>query len=343
MLRSGMNFRKWIMGRIVVPVLRHLPVKHATNFVESIGHFEYYAVPGLKRQTQQAVALANSRLNQAWDVPSLSRVISGRLTRWRLRDVLLDAIRAEDALATFDVVGREHMEAARAEGRGVILLSNHFGSHVLPGHWMLRQGIDFRFLTERPRCLGKKLAAYFKSTGPLGQQELFISRKKHGNDGVASIFRSIRSLKAGHMLLIACDVRWADNQSVAARFLGETWKFTPMWALLAQRSGAPVLPCYCTMLPDGRHRLEFGPVVHVSQTDNLTEVVQQALSQVERRVLQDPSNSNEYFFWVLDDRPATLALKLVAEEAIGAEKTSIPSPHFDITADVAAHTDVSSN
>ena len=331
------------MGRIVVPVLRHLPVKHATNFVEAIGHFEYHAVPGLKHQTLNAVAQANSRLNQAWDVPALARTISGRLTRWRLRDVLLDSINSEDALNTFEVVGREHLDAARAEGRGVILLSNHFGSHVLPGHWMLRQGIDFRFLTERPRCLGKQLAAYFKSTGPLGQQELFISRKKKGNDGVSSIFRSLRSLKAGHLLLIACDVRWADNQSVVARFLGERWKFTPIWAMLAQRSAAPVLPCYCTMLPNGRHRLEFGPVVHVSPQDDLTEVVQNALDQVEMRVLQDPTNSNEYFFWALDDRPSTLALKLTDEAATATDNSAIPSPHFGITADAPARSFANQN
>jgi len=326
------------MGRLFVPVLRHLPVKHATNFVEGIGRFEYRCLPKLRQETVQAVAQANARLGENWDVPRLARTISGRLTRWRLRDVLLDAISADEALATFDVVGREHMEAARAEGRGVVLLSNHFGSHVLPGHWMLREGIEFRFLTERPRCLGKKLAAYFKSTGPLGQQELFISRKKHGNDGVSSIFRSIRSLKAGHLLLIACDVRWADNQSVAARFLGETWKFTPIWAILAQRSGAPVLPCYCTMQPDGRHRLEFGPVVHVSPKDDLTAVVQQALDQVELRVRQDPANSNEYFFWALDNRPDTLALKVLDTPTVAAESPAIPSPHFGLTADTPAGT-----
>lgn len=348
MRRSGMNLRKWIMRRIAVPVLRHLPMASATTFVEGIGCWEFDRIPELRDQILKSVDFAKKRMQADWNVEELSRTISGRLTRWRLRDVLLDGPDKARALNTFDVIGREHLEVAQAEGKGVILLANHFGSHVLPGHWMLREGIDFRFLTERPRHVSKSLDHYFQSSGPLGQTELFISRVKSGNDGVSSIFRSLRILKAGHVLLIASDVRWADNQSVVAEFLGDRWKFTPIWAILAQRCGAPVLPCYCTMLPDGRHRLEFEAPYHVAPGANLQETVQAALKRLEAKVIEDPTNANDYFFWALDRQPATLALKCNDAEIVGSldSKNTVltyAGPHVGTSAALKSRTESTTN
>lgn len=336
------------MRRIAVPVLRHLPMASAVNFVEGIGRWEFDRIPELREQIIKSVDFAKSRLQVDWNVEELSRMISGRLTRWRLRDVLLDGSDKDRALNTFDVIGREHMDAALGQGKGVILLANHFGSHVLPGHWMLREGIDFRFLTERPRHVSKSLDQYFQSTGPLGQTELFISRVKSGNDGVSSIFRSLRILKAGNVLLIASDVRWGDNQSVVAEFLGDRWKFTPIWAILAQRSGAPVLPCYCTMLPDGRHRLEFEAPYHVAPGASLQETVQAALKRLETKVLEDPTNANDYFFWALDHQPATLVLKCTDAENAGFPESknaaqAYAGPHVGTTSALKNRSDYTVN
>ena len=338
MRRSGMNFRKWIMGRIVVPVLRCLPIGKATNFVEGVGRVEYDRVPDLRKELQAAVSSAKTFLGADWDVNSVARELSGRHTRWNLRDLLVDGPSVSRALDTFDIVGQEHFDAAMAEGKGIILLSNHFGAHVLPGHWMLRKGIDFRFLTERPRHLSKSLLKYFESTGPLGQKELFISRKKSGNDGVSAIFRSLRCLKSKYVVLVASDVRWNDNQSVVGRFMGELWKFTPIWAVLAQRSGAPVLPCYCSMMPNGRHKLEFGPVQHIQAGESLQSLVQEALDRVELKVKQDPLNSNDYFLWATDTSRASLDVKVLevdqpASEISLSQAHGLKAPHFGVTSE----------
>jgi len=333
MRRSGMNLRKWLMNTFAVPVLRRMPIDRATNFVEGIGRWEYDRVPELRRQLDQAVGEAAARMGAGWDLSTTARNLSGRLTRWRLRDVLLDGPDAGRALNAFEVVGGQHLDQALAEQRGVILLSNHFGGHILPAHWMLRKNLDFRFLTERPRHLSKSLETYFSSTGPMGQQEMFVSRKKKGNDGVASIIRSLRVLKSRYVILVASDVRWLDNQSVTAEFLGERWKFTPIWAILAQRSGAPVVSVYCSMLPGGQHRLEFAEPRHIAQGEDISACVQQELRRIESKVLEDPENANDYFFWALDQSPAAAELRVTTQPNDASK--SIPSPHFGIESHAA--------
>lgn len=332
MRRHGMNFRKWVMNRFVIPYLRRLPVERAHLLSERIGQVEFRLSPMYRNALLKFVEVGKVRLNTDWDVPSTAQQLAGRLTRWRIRDILLDGLDDQAALAAFDVIGRENLDDAIAQGKGVVLVSNHFGGHILPAHWMLRSGIDFRFLTERPRHISKALSDYFQSEGPTGQKELFISRKNVGNEGVSSLFRSIRCLKSKLVLLVACDVRWDDNQSVVGQFMGLNWKFTPIWAILSQRSGAPVVPVFCSMLPNGRLLLEFCPSEQISTSANLTEVVQRALDRVEARVKADPGNSNDYFFWSIEDSvsqnsPHAEAASKTASGPVSSTGVT-PQPHF---------------
>ncbi|MFM1801360.1 MAG: hypothetical protein RJA81_712, partial [Planctomycetota bacterium] len=189
-------------------------------------------------------------------------------------------------------------------------------------------------LTERPRHISQVLNRYFQAEGPNPQREIFISRKNSGNEGVTQLFRSIRCLKSRLVLLVACDVRWDDNQSVTASFLGNRWKFTPIWAILAQRSGAPVVPVICSMMDNGRHLLEFFPPEHVAQESNLSVLVQDSLDRIEQRVKFDPCNSNDYFFWALDESQESSLLRATSAHhqdnpSKSQNSPSVTQPHFD--------------
>lgn len=334
MRRHGMNFRKWIMKRFVIPVLRQLPLDKAHSASERIGHIEFRLLPSYRNHLIAAVRQARLYFDAQWDDRDTARNLAGRLTRWRIRDILLDDDDTKAVLSSFEVRGRENLDEALALNKGVVLVSNHFGGHILPAHWMLRSGIDFRFLTERPRHISQFLNRYFQADGPNPQREIFISRKNSGNEGVTQLFRSIRCLKSRLVLLVACDVRWDDNQSVAASFLGNRWKFTPIWAILAQRSGAPVVPVICSMMDDGRHLLEFFPPEHVAPESDLSVLVQDSLDRIEQRVKCDPCNSNDYFFWGLDESQESLLLRATSpdNQEIQPNQQSSPSltqPHFN--------------
>lgn len=337
MRRHGMNLRKWVMKSFMMPCLRRLPTNRSFLLSERIGRVESSLLPGYRKDLRRVVSEANRHFGTDWDIAETARQLAGRLTRWRTRDILLDNLDRESALASFVVTGREHLDQALAQGKGVVLLSNHFGSHMLPAHWMLRSGVEFRFLTERPRHISKLLAKYFQSEGPTGQKELFISRKKAGNQGVSSLIRSIRCLKANHVLLVACDVRWDDNQSVVGRFMGIHWKFTPIWAILSMRSGAPVVPVFCSMMPDGRHHLEFLPPESIPADANLTELVQASLERVEARVKTDPGNSNDYFFWKFDRSELSASMRVDLQDSTLTDSKNAPNtpppPHFHQTVD----------
>jgi KDO2-lipid IV(A) lauroyltransferase len=203
------------------------------------------------------------------------------------------------------VSGREHLDEALEEGKGVILLANHFGSHVVISHWMFRQGYPLRWFGEQPRNVSTYLKEKLRSDGPLGQDGLFVSRRTPMSEAAGLIVRLARILSAGMIVKIACDVRWRGGKVASGSFLGWTETFTTAWVQLAARTGAAVVPVYCRLDEQGIYHLTFHPAHHVppeaARPGGDAPWLQGALDDLEEEVRRHPEQSNDYFFWTADD------------------------------------------
>jgi len=300
MERRMLNVRKHLL-RTIIPLLRRLPLPLASRIVAGIGRSEYRMAPKLRVAFQEAVERASEQLGCDWDIETVSLDLAGNQVWWRTRDLLLDGVPDHRADPMFLVTGREHLDSALAEGRGVIMLTSHFGGHLLPAHWLARLGYTLRFFMERPRHVSRFLEKQFEGEGPLAQDKLFISRKGDATGSAGSILRASRALSAGMILYLAGDVRWTGAHTQPGRFLGRQFQFSATWVNLAAMTGAPVVPTFCHMEPRGRYLIQFHPAYQIpKETIHAGESglwVQKFLELLEEEVRLDPSNSNEYFFW----------------------------------------------
>ena len=290
-----------VVLQTVLPVLRRLPYRLSIRLLGIMGRLDLLVVPHQTRLYEQAVSGAARRLGCDWNVRAVSRALARQTYRWRTRDLLLD--RRSDAWVEplFHVSGRDKLDAAQARGKGVILLANHFGSHVLMTHWLFRQGYPLRWFGEKPRNVSDYLIDKFGTDGPLGQAGLFVSRKAVTAEGASTIYHAARVLNAGLILKIACDVRWHDAKAVSAPFLGRTETFSTTWVTLAAMTGAAVVPTYCRMDERGTFHLEFhDPLVLPSDArrpGRALEWVSRVLEELEAQVRRFPEQSYVYFFW----------------------------------------------
>jgi phosphatidylinositol dimannoside acyltransferase len=300
MERRGLNIRKVLLG-IVLPVLRRLPPRVASGVVAGIGRTEYSLLKGLRHRVDQAVLQGSHHFGRSWNVAEVGKELAGNQIRWRTRDRLLDGLSDERVAPLFSIGGRHRLDAAIAENRGVILLCNHFGSHMMPAHWLMREGYPLRLFMERPRHISKFLASHFDTDGPTGQRKLFISRKATPTEGASSIIRAARVLKAGMVLMIAGDVRWSGPQTSSALFLGRVYTFSNTWVKLAAMTGASIVPVFCRIDDTGAYQLEFEEPYKIpnggSDPEEAAGWVQAFLKTIETQVERYPANSNEYFFW----------------------------------------------
>lgn len=300
MERRWLNARKIFLRR-TLPLFRLFPLTTATRLLSGVGRLEYRIQNRLRDSFDLAVARSRAALGCSWDIQETSRELAGNQILWRARDLLLDGASDERVRDAFEVSGREHLDAALAQGKGCLVLASHFGAHMLPAHWMYRENYPLRLYMERPRSISKFMSRHFRDDGPLSQDKLFISRKSAPADSASSILRASRALKSGMILFLAGDVRWDGKLTAPATFLGERYQFSATWVVLAASSDAPVVVAFCQMKPDGRYHLEFQPAFKVPKTDGSPEGmerwVQHYLGILEEQVRRHPENSNDYFFW----------------------------------------------
>lgn len=287
--------------RIILPALRLLPPRRSSPLVSAFGPIEYALNGGLRARYHAGLRRAADHFRADWDVPALARDLSKNLALWMTRDLLLDGWDDAAVEPLFTIHGRDHLDAALERKKGAVLLFSHFGAHVHSTHWLMRHGYTVRWFTERSRSISSLLLRDFGTTGPTGQAKMFISRKSGPSEAAASLLRAARALEAGLIVKVAGDVRWAGSRTTTGTFLGRRYHFTTPWITLAALTGAPVVPVFCVMRPDGTCAITFEPPYLVPswarEEGKAGPWVQAHLDRLEDWVRRHPDNSNDYFFW----------------------------------------------
>jgi KDO2-lipid IV(A) lauroyltransferase len=201
-----------------------------------------------------------------------ARAIS--LACWRhFGRILLDTLAFErfSAASVGPIVeyeGLEHLRRAYATGRGAICFSAHFGHWELSG---LMQG-----------HLGMKLALVAR---PLDNPRLEeILRRLRGSSGNQVVHRRnalkvmLAALRRGDGVAILID-QDARDAGVFVPFFGRPASTTPVLALLALRTGAPLIPSFSIPLPGGRYRIVYEAPIAVAATGDRDADVQRITAE----------------------------------------------------------------
>jgi KDO2-lipid IV(A) lauroyltransferase len=149
-----------------------------------------------------------------------------------------------------DVEGLEHIDAALAQGRGVLLATAHMGGWTLLPRYLQERGHATASLLRLPSnpVAGAAEAAALQRMG-----HTFFNTPLSREDAHACL----KLLRGNGMLFIVADRRSKDVQ---VDFLGQ-----PAWcatgtASLHLRTGAAIVPCYAVRVGD-RHRLVYQPAL----------------------------------------------------------------------------------
>ena len=205
---------------------------------------------------RRAVALGNLRRSFGADRPASEiRRLARRsfqhlgmnvveICRYALRptEVMLSRVRLE---------GREHLEAAAAQGRGVLVLTAHYGNWELLAAAHGLSGLPLSIVV-RPldHPLLDELADRFRRRSGA---ELIVKRQ--------AVRDVLGALRRRRMVGILLDQNATRAEGVFVPFFGAPASTSKGLALLALRTGAPVVPIFLRREPGGRHCVDVGPAL----------------------------------------------------------------------------------
>lgn len=181
------------------------------------------------------------------------------------------------------IVGLEHLEAAQARGKGVILLSAHFTTLELGGR-LLSMHAPFHVL-------------YRPHKNPLFEAVMRRSRERRFDKAIArdDMRGLLASLKSGMPVWYAPDQNHGGSQSVFAPFFGVQASTLGTPSRIARISGAAVVPFYPSRLPgDNGYQLTLYPAIEDFPSDDPVQDATRLNALLEDAVRERP----EQYLWV---------------------------------------------
>lgn len=270
-------------ARGAMAVVSALPERFALAFGAALGR-----AAGVALRRRRRISLANLRVVfPELDAAARARIFRDsmvELGRCAVEWARLPQLSPEVLRQRVEIVGLEHLRAALAKGRGAFAVSAHYGSWELLPAVMHAAAPDTRVVV-----VGRRLrnAALYRL--------IAARREQGGGELLSQDARAIlRALRDGRTVGVLLDQYTTQRRGgVLAPFLGARAWTNPGPALLALRTGAPLVPAHVHRIGPDRHRLVFDPEIPVPSSGDrpadVTEAVARTNEALSRVIRADPA------------------------------------------------------
>jgi len=307
LLRGAESVAYWL---VVAPLAARLPARLAYRVARWRGDWSYRYRAAKRSDIVRNVRQVLGDEVSTDEAQRLAREFF-RMRSCEVIDVMLLRSQARPLRKLVEIRGREHLDAALAEGKGVILCSAHFGSYNSGFSLLHASGFP---LTTTGRSVSTQPGMSSAERRLL--QFAYSRRVQRHRQRPAIEFRPGRvqaaaqiavALRANEVVTFSSDAPplEADQaRAVDVTFLGRQARLLPGVVTLAQLTGAPVLMVFTHRQADYRHQvLDISPPVPVD--GDTTAAFARCVAAMDDAVRTNPAH---WVYWANPDDLATLGL-----------------------------------
>jgi len=164
-----------------------------------------------------------------------------------------------------EITGKANLDNALSRGKGVILVSAHFG--------------NFPLILAKLSLEGYKVAGIMRYMRDERAEKIFAEKRRrigiktiYSQPRKACVEDSIRALRNNELLFIPLDQNFGTG-GIFVNFFGQKAATATGPVILAQRTQAAILPCFIVRNHDDTHRIIFEPPLELQNGESDKETI----------------------------------------------------------------------
>lgn len=228
------------------------------------------------RNLQRAFPLRPPR-----ELRRIARGVFGHFGRLLMEVLRFSSLSAEQKRSLIEFEGDERVRHALAQGRGVLLVTGHFGFWELQG---MAHGLALPPINVVARRLDNP-----------GLNDLLERVRQHTGNTViyrsGGLRRIMRALHSNQTVAVLIDQHMGSADAVMVDFFDRPAATTSAVAALALRTGAAVIPAFSLPIANGRYRFIYEhavPLPDADSPDPIRELTQRCTDVLEMYVRRYP-------------------------------------------------------
>lgn len=269
------------LGISALRLANRLPLPVQLTLGRWLGTLLYLCLPARRHVVKVNVALCFPELNPAEQRHLIREIFRNNgigifetaMAWWTPSEVFHDRVIFK---------GREHLDRALEQNKGVILLGAHFSTLDLGGLlFSMFYPVD---------------AMYRRHNNPLMEKIIKRGRSRYFGQSIerSDIRSVIRALRKNHIIWYAPDQDFGIKQSVYAPFFGIPAATITATSRMVGLNGSPILMLAQHRLPDGRYELELFPIIAPFPTEDDEADAARINAEIERAIRKNPAQ----YMWV---------------------------------------------
>lgn len=271
--------------RIVSRLIAWLPLRTSLALGQGLGRLCWLLVPG-KRKRMATANIERSLALKPAAAAAIARASAVRFGPMFMEVLRLPYLNSQNIHQVVRLEGAEHLEAALAEGHGVVLATAHSGNWELLGAALAMHGFPL-------------VAVVQKQTN--AEMDRFINDYRRGA-GMHVTYKSgvremVKLLSEGRIVGLLMD-QDSDTDGVFVEFFGRIASTPPGAAALARLKGAPIVPAFITANGDGTHTALIHPAIHLERTSSRESDIFTTTQQLTRIIEDHIRQRPEEWFWL---------------------------------------------
>jgi len=258
------RFIGWVGLNFSSLIIRFVPSCYIYGFASSMS-FIWYRIAAKQRNIAiESLTIAFGKEKSREEIKRISEDCFVFIAKAGLE--LMFLMRRPKLLeARVEMEGRDNLERALSRGRGVILVSAHFG--------------NFPLMMARLALSGYKIAGIMRPMHDMRAEKMFMKMRTdlgiktiYAQPRITCVNKTIEALRNNELVFIPIDQNFGSG-GVFVDFFGTKAATATGPVVLAQRTKAALLPCFIIRQPDDTHKIVFEPAIELKEGKNSEETV----------------------------------------------------------------------